>query len=257
MRTAFDLFTPNDYLPDGDWISPDLPDLGEGTEPYHEWLQQRGFDLHIGVEDGSPHRRDPGLRELIAVFAAEDGRRIHWYIVPGGGWSPAMLARWLHRKQGRNGAASATPYTTHLGEVAALVASVGADEATQHAAWLHDAMEDQGVRFQTLVERYGVEVARLVLAVTDQESGNRAERLAGSVARLHAAPENAKVVKLADIVSNLTWIDKSFGDPEFLQIYKAEKRAQFDVLKVGRQYADLYHMAGELCYGFADAPRIG
>ncbi|BAI75112.1 hypothetical protein AZL_b04490 (plasmid) [Azospirillum sp. B510] len=99
-----------------------------------------------------------------------------------------------------------TPFVTHLSETAELVAQAGGAPAEIAAAWLHDAVEDGLTTVADLAERFGPEVAGLVAAVSDApEDVGRAisERKAIQAARLAAAPEGAKRIKLAEQISIL------------------------------------------------------
>jgi (p)ppGpp synthase/HD superfamily hydrolase len=46
-------------------------------------------------------------------------------------------------------------------------ATVGNDAALVAAAYLHDVIEDQGVKYDQLVQRFGEDVANLVREATD------------------------------------------------------------------------------------------
>lgn len=137
-----------------------------------------------------------------------------------------MFAREVHKDQRRKH--SGNPYVEHLAEVAGIVATVTNDEVTIASAWLHDCMEDQGVQRQTLVDRFGEQVAIGVVGLSDMEKGNRAQRKAASRARLAVAPGWVQTVKCADIISNTPSI--SIHDPDFAKIYRNEARLLLDVM---------------------------
>ncbi len=61
---------------------------------------------------------------------------------------------------------SGEPYFTHPVEVAALLTEVHMDDATIITALLHDTVEDTGVTYNKIVEKFGNEVAELVDGVT-------------------------------------------------------------------------------------------
>ena len=79
------------------------------------------------------------------------------------------LAHELHRTQTRKG--TAIPYVTHLWAVASLVGEHGGSEVELAAAWLHDAVEDQGgaPTLARIRAECGDEVARLVAACSDTD----------------------------------------------------------------------------------------
>jgi guanosine-3',5'-bis(diphosphate) 3'-pyrophosphohydrolase len=97
------------------------------------------------------------------------------------------------------------PYINHPLEVANLLANVGGIEDIDVliAAILHDTVEDVGVKKEEIVERFGDRVAGIVMEVTDDKSLPKEERKRLQVEHApHLSPE-AKLVKLADKISNI------------------------------------------------------
>jgi (p)ppGpp synthase/HD superfamily hydrolase len=133
-----------------------------------------------------------GMKEWIAVLRAAD-----------------MAARW-HVHQRRKGVAQ-EPYINHLLEVASLVteATGGTDPNLVIAALLHDAVEDQGVSFETIVREYGKQVADIVMEVTDDKTLPKAERKRKQIEAAPKKSSEAKLIKLADKTSNLRTIASS------------------------------------------------
>ncbi len=88
-----------------------------------------------------------------------------------------MFAADKHSAQRRKGAA-AEPYINHLIEVAHLVSTTLSEPDINLvvAALLHDVIEDAGVTSAELTERFGQDVAALVLEVTDDKSLPKEER---------------------------------------------------------------------------------
>lgn len=142
------------------------------------------------------------------------------------------LARSVHKNQRRK--YTGNPYFEHLAEVAGIAMGVGWRSPAVHpdtlmaVAWLHDAMEDQGVRYDYLAEAMSVDVAAGVFWLTDSAIGDRAGRKAASRARLALAPGWVQTIKVADVISNCGSIREH--DPEFARTYLAEKRALLEVL---------------------------
>lgn len=135
----------------------------------------------------------------------------------------------VHRNQKRKYLGN--PYTDHLAEVAALVATVAPPMLLQEAlaiSWLHDTREDQGVRHETLVAEFGPLVAMGVDYLTDQEVGNRATRKALARERLAAAPGWIQTIKVADCISNTRSVCEH--DPKFATVYRGEILALEEVL---------------------------
>jgi (p)ppGpp synthase/HD superfamily hydrolase len=112
-------------------------------------------------------------------------------------------ARW-HVNQRRKGAAQ-EPYVTHLLEVAMLVAeaTAGADPNLIVAALLHDTIEDQGVTREEIAARFNDDVADLVVEVTDNKELPKAERKQLQIKHAPKLTRRAKILKLADKISNL------------------------------------------------------
>ena len=116
----------------------------------------------------------------------------------------AHFAAQKHAGQRRKGAAE-EPYINHLLEVAELVASALAEPDTNLiiAALLHDTVEDAEVTKEELVERFGGDVADLVMEVTDDKSLPKAERKRLQIVHASQISGRAQVIKLADKISNL------------------------------------------------------
>jgi GTP diphosphokinase / guanosine-3',5'-bis(diphosphate) 3'-diphosphatase len=113
-------------------------------------------------------------------------------------------ARW-HAKQRRKGSARA-PYINHLLEVAKLVdqATGSKDPDLIVAALLHDAIEDQGVSRAAIAEQFGEDVAALVDEVSDDKSLPPEVRKRLQVEQAAKKSRRAKILKLADKISNVT-----------------------------------------------------
>jgi (p)ppGpp synthase/HD superfamily hydrolase len=113
----------------------------------------------------------------------------------------AVAAQW-HATQRRKGARQ-EPYINHLLEVAALVADAGGDQQTIIAALLHDAIEDQKISPDTIAEQFGGQVAGIVLEVTDDKSLPKAARKAIQIATASHKSHAARLIKIADKISNV------------------------------------------------------
>ena len=118
-------------------------------------------------------------------------------------------ARW-HVHQRRKGLAG-EPYINHLVEVAKLVADAtdGEDPNLVIAALLHDAIEDCEVPRELIAETFGEDVASLVEEVTDDKSLPKAVRKDEQVKTAPTKSPRAKILKLADKISNLRAIAAS------------------------------------------------
>jgi hypothetical protein len=115
----------------------------------------------------------------------------------------AFAAR-AHANQRRKGAAQ-EPYVNHLIEVAQLVAEAtgGTDPDAIVAALLHDAVEDTPTTADELADRFGPEVARMVAENSDDMTLPKDERRRARIAGAARKSPRARLVKAADLVSNL------------------------------------------------------
>jgi (p)ppGpp synthase/HD superfamily hydrolase len=116
----------------------------------------------------------------------------------------ADFAAERHRDQRRKGTGQ-VPYVNHLADVARLlaVATKGADAELVAAGWLHDTVEDTATSHDELVSAFGDDVASLVREVTDDKSLPKAERKRLQVVKTSAKTPRARMIKLADLTSNL------------------------------------------------------
>jgi hypothetical protein len=116
-----------------------------------------------------------------------------------------------HRNQRRKGA-SQEPYINHLIEVVDLVASVeGGDMDVLIAALLHDVLEDTGTGYNELAAAFGERVARIVQENSDDMTLPKPERQRARLADIRKKSREARLVKFADIISNLRAI--AFSPP--------------------------------------------
>jgi guanosine-3',5'-bis(diphosphate) 3'-pyrophosphohydrolase len=116
-----------------------------------------------------------------------------------------------HKDQRRKGKTQ-VPYVNHLAEVACLlaVATDGADAELIAAGWLHDTVEDTATSYDELVSTFGDDVASLVMEVTDDKTLPKAERKRLQVVKTPAKTSRAKMIKLADLTSNLRQLPDSW-----------------------------------------------
>jgi GTP diphosphokinase / guanosine-3',5'-bis(diphosphate) 3'-diphosphatase len=117
----------------------------------------------------------------------------------------AQAAACWHATQRRKGSAG-VPYINHLVEVAKLVnrPTGSTDSDLIVAALLHDAIEDQGVSRAAIAEQFGEDVATLVEEVSDDKSLPQEVRKRLQVEHAPKKSRRAKILKLADKISNVT-----------------------------------------------------
>jgi (p)ppGpp synthase/HD superfamily hydrolase len=116
----------------------------------------------------------------------------------------AELAAHRHTGQKRKGRGH-EPYINHLAEVANLLSAAtdGEDAELIAAGWLHDTLEDTATTSEELARRFGRRVAALVAEVTDDMSLPKGERRERQIADAAKKSAGAKLIKIADKISNV------------------------------------------------------
>jgi GTP diphosphokinase / guanosine-3',5'-bis(diphosphate) 3'-diphosphatase len=133
-----------------------------------------------------------------------------------------MFAAQKHTDQRRKGA-RAEPYVNHLIEVADLLAqhTGGTDTTLLLAGILHDTIEDTETSYAELKKEFGENVADIVMECTDDKNLPKQERKRLQVENAPHKSDSAKMVKMADKISNLKAILDS-PPPDWSQSRKLE-----------------------------------
>ncbi|HNZ10841.1 MAG: Bifunctional (p)ppGpp synthase/hydrolase relA [Deltaproteobacteria bacterium ADurb.Bin151] len=118
-----------------------------------------------------------------------------------------------HRHQRRKDTA-ASPFINHPIEVAHLLWTVGevSDATTITAAILHDTIEDTDTTCEEISMQFGNEVLGLVLEVSDDKNLPKQERKRKQIVHSPHLSRKAKLIKLADKISNVH--DIAFAPPD-------------------------------------------
>jgi guanosine-3',5'-bis(diphosphate) 3'-pyrophosphohydrolase len=116
----------------------------------------------------------------------------------------AELAARRHNGMARKGRGK-EPYINHLAEVANLLATAtdGADAELVAAGWLHDVIEDTDTEPEELAQKFSERVVTLVLECTDDMSLPKPERRRRQIEDAPHKSPGAKLIKIADKVSNI------------------------------------------------------
>jgi len=116
----------------------------------------------------------------------------------------ASFAAEKHKDQARKG--SGQPYVNHPLEVAKLLADVGGvvDADMIIAGLLHDTVEDTDTTFDELEEKFGSRATGFVRELTDDKSLPKAERKRLQVEHAPNMTFEAKQIKIADKISNIS-----------------------------------------------------
>ncbi|MBW8734911.1 MAG: bifunctional (p)ppGpp synthetase/guanosine-3',5'-bis(diphosphate) 3'-pyrophosphohydrolase, partial [Asticcacaulis sp.] len=109
-----------------------------------------------------------------------------------------------HRYQRRKDT-DATPYINHPVALAHILVDEGGIEDTDVlcAALLHDTVEDTDTTPEEIAARFGPRIAAIVMEVTDDKSLPGAARKQAQIDHAPHISLEAKLVKLADKISNL------------------------------------------------------
>jgi guanosine-3',5'-bis(diphosphate) 3'-pyrophosphohydrolase len=116
----------------------------------------------------------------------------------------AEFAARRHNGMARKGRGN-EPYINHLAEVANLVseATGGADAELVAVGWLHDSIEDTETTREELAEKFSPRVATLVVEVSDDMGLPKSERRRLQVVGAPHKSPDAKLIKIADKISNI------------------------------------------------------
>ncbi|MGD9628673.1 MAG: HD domain-containing protein [Pyrinomonadaceae bacterium] len=122
----------------------------------------------------------------------------------------ASFAAQKHAGQKRKGERG-DPYINHPLEVASLVANIGGvhDIEVLMAAVLHDTIEDCGVTRDEISLLFGDTVAAYVVELTDDKSLPKPEQKRMQIEHAPHLSPGAKVIKLADKISNIGEVTSS------------------------------------------------
>ena len=113
------------------------------------------------------------------------------------------------------------PYLVHLYDVAQVLVEFGHGENDwlMAAAWLHDIIEDTPCNYHNVKEATCIEVADIVLAVTDEVARNRRERKEWTLPKIKANYQ-ALTLKLADWIANVR--NAIATDNKLMHMFKKE-----------------------------------
>ena len=116
----------------------------------------------------------------------------------------AFFAAEAHKGQHRK--SDNSPYVNHPLGVANMIVVLGnvTNENVVAAAMLHDTIEDTKITEQDILTHFGETIAHIVLEVTDDKSLPQVTRKKFQIDHAHAKSYEAKLVKLADKLHNLT-----------------------------------------------------
>jgi len=166
--------------------SPSLPRKGEGNG-------ESGAERIEGERNGARRDAVEAKTEFCAMLPAIS-------LVS----EAAEFAARRHSGMARKGRGN-EPYVNHLAEVANLLAQVtdGADAELVAAGWLHDTIEDTATTREEIGQKFSERVADLVVEVTDDMSLPQPERRQRQIEDAPHKSRCAKLIKIADKISNI------------------------------------------------------
>lgn len=98
------------------------------------------------------------------------------------------------------------PYVKHLDDVANVLIEVGLSTPEKlhliTAAYLHDILEDTATSYNDIKTEFGIQIAEIVYAVTDELGRNRKERADKTYPKIENNAD-ALIIKLADKIANI------------------------------------------------------
>lgn len=144
--------------------------------------------------------------------------------------SAELFAKDRHRSQKYE----TKPYYTHLEAVVDTLKHIGVnDEDSLCAAWLHDTLEDTGTTFDDIEQRFGSNVAVMVLSLSKDPKLAKKERERQYIEQLKNAPSQALLIKLCDISSNLKELKNTSWSKTRKTKYVKKKLYNLNVIKSG------------------------
>lgn len=116
----------------------------------------------------------------------------------------------MHAQQRRKDK-EASPYINHPIDVANILVTVGniQDTSVLAAAILHDTIEDTEASEADLIERFGEDIASLVMECTDDKSLPKDRRKQLQIEHAPHKSPRAKHIKIADKISNVRDLSSS------------------------------------------------
>jgi hypothetical protein len=160
------------------------------------------------------------LSAVAALEACQNDRTIHEYLETALHEIKAVaFARRVHSDRPRN--FPPLPYLAHLRGVAKIVKDYYSNHDVIACAYLHDVLEHPGTTYEELVEEFGVQVADLVLELTnDQNEIRRLGKIRYLTGKFNQMSDGALIIKLAERLDNLSRLKTAHR--EFFKKYAAD-----------------------------------
>lgn len=133
---------------------------------------------------------------------------------------PFKSARYLATKSHANQTYDDLPYIKHCEDVFSVLVFFNVnDPDILVASLLHDTIEDTTLSYTKIKDKFGMYVAELVYAVTNELGRNRHERHNKTIPKIRTNPE-AIILKLADRIANIKHSLATNNDDKFSMYVK-------------------------------------
>lgn len=133
------------------------------------------------------------------------------------------------------------PYVVHLSNVAMeiIIACYNSDnfnlDFAVQVALLHDTIEDTSTSIKELENKFGVEIAKAVSALTKNSELSKEQQMQDSLTRIKKLQPEVWAVKLADRITNLQPPPPYWSDEKKIK-YQNEARLILSELKDGNSF---------------------
>ena len=178
----------------------ECPECGEIFKITENHISVRGTGTKISRNLGSLQEPSIIHKTIMATFSDRDLGQIIMAL---------EFSAFKHRNQRRK-CKDKLPYINHPIEVLGILWRIGLVRYIPIliAAILHDILEDTDTKPEEISSRFGQEVLNIVLEVTDDKSLPKEERKRLQIENAPNKSTEAKLVKIADKISNITsWPD--------------------------------------------------
>jgi len=134
-------------------------------------------------------------------------------------------------------------YVVHLSNVAMeiMIAAKNSEdfdlEFAIQVALLHDILEDTETTFEQVEQKFSIEIANAVLALTKSSDISKEEKMSDSLNRIKQQPKEVWAVKLADRITNLQQPPNHWDSNKILN-YKIQAKQILDYLEGGNEYLE-------------------
>lgn len=112
--------------------------------------------------------------------------------------------------EGQTRKSSDDPYITHPIRVAERLENSGFNDELVCSGYLHDVVEDTPYEIEDIEERFGIQVAKLVSAHTEDKSKTWRERKQHTIDTVKYASKEVKYLIVADKLDNLLSMEKEY-----------------------------------------------